>query len=98
MDGLTGRAMKVLAMGVVAAAGLGLGGCRNVSKSEYDMVLAENQELRDRLSGEQGTRQELETRNASLEQENRDLASRQTAGAGTPTGGKTGFEGSGWDS
>jgi chemotaxis protein MotB len=99
MHGRIGTVTRLFGLGVLVAAGLGLGGCRNVSKGEYDMVLQENQELRDRLAGEQGSRQELETRNASLEQENRDLASRQTQAGGKPgAGGATGFEGSGWDS
>ena len=90
-------ALKSLAVSALLAAGLGLGGCKNVSKGEYDMVLQENQELRDRLAAEQSSRQEAETRNASLEQENRDLASRPTGGA-AGKGGTTGFEGSGFDS
>lgn len=91
------RTTRVLALGTLVLAGLGLGGCKNVSKGDYDAVLSENQELRDKLAEEQSARQEAETRNASLEQENRDMASRGPA----PTGGKagaTGFEGSGFDS
>ncbi len=82
--------------------GAGLIGCNKVNKTDYDAAMAENNELRDRLSTEQKSRQEAETRAASLEQENRDLASRadqsKTAGAGGKTGGATGFEGSGFDS
>ncbi len=90
MDGRTGR---LIGAGLLAAAGIALGGCQNVPKTQYEMVIQENQELRDRLATEQTTRQELETRNASLEQENRDLAGRTAAKPGS-----TGFEGSGWDS
>jgi outer membrane protein OmpA-like peptidoglycan-associated protein len=81
--------------------GVGLVGCNKVAKTDYDAAMAENQELRDRLSGEQKSRQEAETRAASLEQENRDLANRadqtKTSGA-TRGGGATGFENSGFDS
>ena len=81
--------------------GAGLVGCNKVNKTDYDAAMAENNELRDRLSTRK-FRQEAETRAASLEQENRDLASRadqsKTAGAGSKTGGATGFEGSGFDS
>jgi chemotaxis protein MotB len=94
------RMVKVVALGALMVGGLSLGGCKNVSKSDYDAVMQENTELRDKLTEEQRARQEAETRNASLEQENRDLASRgDTAGKGNgKVGGATGFEGSGFDS
>ncbi|QYU66350.1 OmpA family protein [Leptolyngbya sp. 15MV] len=69
-----------------------------MNRQDYDMVITENSELRNRLSEEQRLRTEAETRNASLEQENRDLAARadRTAaapGAARAQGGATGFEG-----
>src|SRR5256885_1509031 len=84
----------LLVLGGVAA---GLGGCNKVGKADYDAMATENQELRDRLATEQKARQEAETRAASLEQENRDLAGRADKGGGGAPGGKTGFEGSGFD-
>lgn len=60
---------------VLAVVAGGLGGCANVSKTEFDLVMQENNELRDRLMAEQAARQEAELRGASLEQENRDIAS-----------------------
>lgn len=77
-----------------------MGGCNKVNRNEYQAVVNENNELRERLSTEQQSRTEAETRNASLEQENRDLASRSDRSAQTPVGGagragggSTGFEG-----
>lgn len=69
---MIGRISKVLGLALVVA-GFGLGGCRNVSKGEYDLVIQENTTLRDTLEKEKQARTEAETRNASLEQENRDL-------------------------
>lgn len=93
------RMVKVVALGALVVGGLSMGGCKNVSKSDYDAVMQENTELRDKLSEEQRLRQEAETRNGSLEQENRDLASRaDTAKGNGKVGGATGFEGSGFDS
>jgi outer membrane protein OmpA-like peptidoglycan-associated protein len=95
------RMVKVVALGALMVGGLSLGGCKSVNKSDYDAVLQENTELRDKLTEEQRARQEAETRNASLEQENRDLASRADAAGkngGARTGGATGFEGSGFES
>jgi outer membrane protein OmpA-like peptidoglycan-associated protein len=93
--------VKVVALGALVVGGLSLGGCKNVSKADYDAMLGENTELRDKLTEEQRARQEAETRNASLEQENRDLASRADAAgkAGNgKVGGATGFESSGFES
>jgi chemotaxis protein MotB len=95
------RMVKVVALGGMIAAGLGLGGCKNVNKADYDAVLQENTELRDRLTEEQARRTEAETRNGALEQENRDLAARMDGmgkGGAAGRGGPTGFEGSGFDS
>lgn len=94
----TTRVLSILALAITTA---GLTGCNKVNKGEHDAVLSENQELRDRLAQEQAARQEAETRNASLEQENRDLAANLDKARTTPgarTGGATGFEGSGFDS
>ncbi len=81
--------LGVRLVGVALLAGvIGMGGCKNVSKSEYDLIRTENDELRGKLSEEQKARQELESRNASLEQENRDFAA-LNAGKGTgPAGAK----------
>lgn len=83
----TGRMMRVLgALLLIGSTSAGLGGCNKVNKTDYDAVMKENTELRDKLAGEQQARQEAETRNASLEQENRDYAAQidktRTAGAG----------------
>jgi flagellar motor protein MotB len=87
MSGM-GRIGKVLGLCLVVA-GFGLGGCRNVSKSEYDLVIQENTTLRDTLDKEKQARTEAETRNASLEQENRDLmAQLDKAGGGAKFGAK----------
>jgi flagellar motor protein MotB len=100
----TGRIVRVAgAMVAVIGLGAGLGGCNKVNKADYESAVAENQELRDRLASEQKSRQEAETRAASLEQENRDLAARADQGktaSGAPRagGGATGFENSGFDS
>lgn len=85
-----GRSVAVRALGVLAmVAGLGLGGCNAVPQEEFDLALQENTELRQRNSQLETALQEANTRNASLEQENRDLASR------ADQGGDTGFEGIG---
>jgi flagellar motor protein MotB len=82
----TGRIAKVLGLALIVA-GFGLGGCRNVSKGEYDLVIQENTTLRDTLEKEKQARTEAETRNASLEQENRDLmAQMDKAGTGAKFG------------
>ncbi|MFN0131000.1 MAG: flagellar motor protein MotB [Phycisphaerales bacterium] len=92
-----GTNVRMLCGMVVAAASLGLGACQRVSRSEYDAVMKENAALRESKSAEQAARQEAETRNASLEQENRDMAAqldRTKAGGGAKggAGGPTGFE------
>jgi outer membrane protein OmpA-like peptidoglycan-associated protein len=70
--------------GVALLAGvIGMGGCKNVSKADYDNVMNENNELRSKLADEQKARQEAESRNASLEQERIDFAN---AGAKNPGG------------
>ncbi len=85
-----GRIARVLGLTLVVA-GIGMGGCRNVSKGEYDMVMQENQTLRDTLEKEKQARTEAETRNASLEQENRDLAGQlDKSHGGVATGGAKG--------
>jgi chemotaxis protein MotB len=97
MSGCNGW-MRRAGIGTLLVAALTMAGCRNVAKTDYDMVLSENQELRDRLAAELAARQEAETRNASLEQENRDMAARMDHARGRTGGSGTGFEGSGWDS
>ncbi|MBL9031252.1 MAG: OmpA family protein [Phycisphaerae bacterium] len=86
---------KILCVVGLAAASMGLGACQRVSRAEYDAVMKENSALRESKSAEQAARQEAETRNASLEQENRDLAARldKTGTGRTGGGGDTGFEG-----
>lgn len=91
--GRMGRMIGVVAMAGVVA---GLGGCNKVSKSEYDLAMQENQELRDRLAAEQAARQEAQTRGASLEQENLNLLSDRQRAPGSSSG-RTGFEGSGFE-
>jgi chemotaxis protein MotB len=80
----------VLGLAIVAG---GLGGCANVSKTEFELAMSENQELRERLGAEQAALREAELRNASLEQENRDWASSADRNRTAPKGGQgTGFE------
>jgi chemotaxis protein MotB len=89
------RVLGVVTLGATVA----MGGCNRVNRSEHQAVMNENSELRERLAAEQQSRTEAETRNASLEQENRDLASRADRGSGTAAPGAagarggTGFEG-----
>jgi outer membrane protein OmpA-like peptidoglycan-associated protein len=81
--------------GVAILAGvIAMGGCKNVSKADYDSVMNENNELRSRLADEQKARQEAESRNASLEQERIDFAasSAKSAGATGKGNGNLGFE------
>ncbi len=70
-------ALAALAMGATV-----LGGCAG-GKADYDAVLAENNELRERNGELESALQEANTRNASLEQENRDLAGRGDGAGGT---------------
>jgi chemotaxis protein MotB len=80
----------VLGLALVAGS---LGGCANVSKTEFEMAMNENQELRERLAAEQAALREAELRNASLEQENRDWANSVDRNRTTAKGGQvTGFE------
>ncbi len=85
---LTGRIGRMLGLGLIAA-GFALGGCQNVSKGDYNAVMTENQTLRDTLEKEKTARTEAETRNSSLEQENRDLMARldKSGGPGFAAGG-----------
>jgi len=96
-----GRMSRVLG-GLLLAGGIatGLGGCNKVNKGEYDAVMRENQELRDKLSTEQQGKQESDTRAAALEQQARDydaaLNNSRNAPGGTGKvakggGGDTGF-------
>jgi flagellar motor protein MotB len=72
---------------LIGGVSAGLGGCNKVNKADYEAAMAENQELRDRYAAEQKARQEAEARNASLEQENRDMVSHADRSGG---GGKAG--------
>lgn len=95
MNGFMVKGARLASLALVAGS-LAMGGCKNVSKGDYDSVVNENNELRSRLTEEQRARQEAETRNASLEQENRDLAARSDRATAAPApgrGGSTGFEG-----
>lgn len=100
--GRMGRIARIVgALAMTGAMASGLVGCNKVNKKDYDLSMQENQELRDRLAAEQKARQEAETRGASLEQENRDLANSADKGGRAPKtggGGATGFEGSGFES
>ena len=91
-----GRLGSGLGMTLVIT-GLGLGGCNKVSKTEHDLVLQENQALRDSLEKEKAARGEADTRNASLEQENRDFAGKLDGGRPAPGGSRadSGFRGEG---
>ena len=99
--GHMGRALGALLL--VGGISTGLGGCNKVNKNDYDSVMRENTELRDKLATEQQQRQEADTRAASLEQENRDntaaLDKARTGPGGTGKmakgggGGDTGFGG-----
>ncbi|MBX3376767.1 MAG: OmpA family protein [Phycisphaeraceae bacterium] len=96
---MMGKIARVVGLGLVVT-GMALGGCRNVSKGEYDMVMQENQTLRDALEREKQARVEAENRNASLEQENRDMAGqldrgRTGTGAAARSGGRADFSGEG---
>jgi outer membrane protein OmpA-like peptidoglycan-associated protein len=98
IHGRLSRALGTMAM--ITGLTTGLAGCNKVNKGDYDAVMRENQELRDRMATEQQGRQEAETRSASLEQENRDYAARMDQNRGGTTaarptkggaGGDTGF-------
>jgi chemotaxis protein MotB len=85
----TGKIAGLLLVGLV---GLGLTGCNKVNKADYEAAMQENSELRDRLAAEQKSRQESESRLASVEQERNDLAAqtdktRSTGGARSGGGG-----------
>ncbi len=82
---LTGRIGRVLGLGLLVA-GFGLGGCQ-ANKADYNAVLQENQTLRDTLEKEKAARTEAETRNSSLEQENRDLMAKLDKDATKPLAG-----------
>ncbi len=91
-NGVLGRWAARIGVASLVVSGLGLGGCSSVGKDEYDLVMNENTELRGKNSQLTNALQEANTRNASLEQENRDLASNMGRGATGGTG-DTGFGG-----
>lgn len=83
-----GRWIRVLGVAAAASA-MVLGGCGGKAR-DYNLVVAENTELRARNQELEGAIGDANTRNASLEEENRGLAGRLDRGGG---GGATGFEG-----
>ena len=83
----SGRWARVMGLAAVAAA-MALGGCGGKAR-DYNLVVAENTELRTRNQELEGALTDANTRNASLEEENRGLAGRLDRGGG----GATGFEG-----
>lgn len=93
-NGVLSRVMGLVVGSALLGAALGLGGCASVSKDQYDAVLSENNELRQRNSDMTSALQEANTRNAALEQENRDMASSlDRARSGRASEADTGFEG-----
>ncbi|MFM9994513.1 MAG: OmpA family protein [Phycisphaerales bacterium] len=85
---LIGRGARLAGL-LVAVGAMILGGCGRGAK-DYNLVVSENNELRDRNSQLEAALQDATGRAGSLEEENRRLA----AGGGS-TGGATGFEGIG---
>ena len=65
--------MRIVLGGLVLGATL-LGGCKNVSKADYDAALAENRELRERLASLQGTVNEANDQTGRLSSETQSLA------------------------
>lgn len=87
--GVRGRFVARM-LGVAAAAtAMIMGGCGGKAR-DYNLVVAENTELRNRNQELESALGDANTRNASLEEENRNLAGRLDRGGGT---GDTGFEG-----
>jgi len=82
--GRMGRALGALLL--VGGISTGLGGCNKVNKGDYDAVMRENTELRDKLATEQQSRQEADTRAAALEQQTRDYAAVMDKARATPGG------------
>lgn len=63
-----------LVLGVISAIGMALGGCSTVPQSEYDLVVQENTELRQRQAALQRSLDESESRYAAMIDENQRLA------------------------
>jgi chemotaxis protein MotB len=63
-----------LVLGVISAIGMALGGCSTVPQSEYDLVVQENTELRQRQAALQRSLDESESRYAAMVDENQRLA------------------------
>lgn len=81
---------------VAVSAMLGLGGCSG-KKAQFNAVVNENNELRQRNADLTSALQEANTRNAALEQENRDFAGsmdRRGGSGGTPFDGIPGVRAS----
>jgi chemotaxis protein MotB len=91
-NGLCGRLGWLASAAVLAAM---LGGCASGGKAQYNAVLNENNELRQRNADLTSALQEANTRNAALEQENRDMAGSldKARSGGARASGATGFEG-----
>jgi chemotaxis protein MotB len=93
MNRRNGVLSRVVVLAAVVTAALGLGGCSS-GKAQHNAVLNENNELRQRNADLTSALGEANTRNAALEQENRDMASSLDRARGGRTGsGNTGFEG-----
>ncbi|MFT5422500.1 MAG: chemotaxis protein MotB [Phycisphaerales bacterium] len=71
----------------------GLGGCKSVSKAQYDAAVQENSELRDRLATLQDSVRQGNGQSQSLESANQQLASENARLQALVDSGQTGFEG-----
>jgi len=71
----------------------GLGGCKSVSKAQYNAAVQENSELRDRLATLQDSIRQGNGQAQSLESENQRLASEIARLQAMVDNGQTGFEG-----
>jgi len=75
---------RVGGVAALAAVALGLGGCKNVSKADYDAAVNENAELRQRIQTLEAQGNARDTQNAIL----RDATTQPTDGGyGSPVGG-----------
>lgn len=66
--------VRAVLLGGLVASGALLGGCKNVSKADYDAALAENRELRERLASLQGTVNEANDQTGRLTSEAQSLS------------------------
>ena len=75
---------RIGGVAALAAIALGLGGCKNVSKADYDAAVNENAELRQRIQTLEAQGNAKDTQNAIL----RDVATQPTdSGYASPVGG-----------